>query len=215
MSLSICFSICETYCTLSQFAKLIVPYRPKTLVRRQFISVTLDGVKLDLRDAKGNAVEPFMFEGTNYLPVRALAESLGLEVAWDSANATVVLTSPQKEIESSEELLFAQNSVRFYYVGIEKNESGDYNVQLKIENDSDYTISARPRDLLVNGKSIDSSLSFEIEPGRSGEANLVLKGESLVKNQIETPTRMSIRFNVFDKKDYSNSFETGPIYIYF
>ena len=51
------------------------------------ISVTLDGVKLDLRDAKGNAVEPFMFEGTNYLPVRALAESLGLEVAWDSANA--------------------------------------------------------------------------------------------------------------------------------
>lgn len=60
------------------------------------ISVTLDGVKLDLRDAKGNAVEPFMFEGTNYLPVRALAESLGLEVAWDSANATVVLTTPGK-----------------------------------------------------------------------------------------------------------------------
>lgn len=61
------------------------------------ISVTLDGVKLDLRDAKGNAVEPFMFEGTNYLPVRALAESLGLEVAWDSANATVVLTTPGKD----------------------------------------------------------------------------------------------------------------------
>lgn len=32
------------------------------------ISVSLDGKKLDLRDAKGNAVEPFMFEGTNYLP---------------------------------------------------------------------------------------------------------------------------------------------------
>lgn len=46
------------------------------------ISVTLDGEKLDLRDAKGNAVEPFMFEGTNYLPVRALAESLGLSVSW-------------------------------------------------------------------------------------------------------------------------------------
>lgn len=65
------------------------------------ISVTLDGVKLDLRDAKGNAVEPFMFEGTNYLPVRALAESLGLEVAWDSANATVVLTTPDKAGKTS------------------------------------------------------------------------------------------------------------------
>lgn len=61
------------------------------------ISVTLDGEKLDLRDAKGNAVEPFMFEGTNYLPVRALAESLGLSVSWDSANATVVLTSPMEK----------------------------------------------------------------------------------------------------------------------
>ncbi|MBQ8033037.1 MAG: hypothetical protein IJ266_03690 [Elusimicrobiaceae bacterium] len=58
------------------------------------ISVTLDGVKLDLKDAKGNPVEPFMFEGTNYLPVRALAESLGLNVAWDGKTATVVLTSP-------------------------------------------------------------------------------------------------------------------------
>lgn len=35
-----------------------------------------------------------MFSGTNYLPVRALAESLGLNVAWDGANNTVVLTTP-------------------------------------------------------------------------------------------------------------------------
>lgn len=60
------------------------------------IKVTLDGEKLDLRDAKGNVVEPFMFEGTNYLPVRALAESLGLSVAWDGSTATVVLTSPEQ-----------------------------------------------------------------------------------------------------------------------
>lgn len=60
------------------------------------ISVSLDGQKLNLTDAKGNPVEPFMFDGTNYLPVRALAEALGLDVAWDSANATVVLTTPGK-----------------------------------------------------------------------------------------------------------------------
>lgn len=61
------------------------------------ISVSLDGKKLDLRDAQGNAVEPFMFSGTNYLPVRALAESLGLEVAWDGNTNTVVLTTPASE----------------------------------------------------------------------------------------------------------------------
>lgn len=58
------------------------------------IQVSLDGKVLDLRDAKGNTVEPFMFGGTNYIPARALAESLGLNVAWDGATSTVVLTHP-------------------------------------------------------------------------------------------------------------------------
>lgn len=58
------------------------------------IKVSLDGKILDLKDAKGNAVEPFMFGGTNYIPARALAEALGLNVSWDSATTTVVLTTP-------------------------------------------------------------------------------------------------------------------------
>ena len=62
------------------------------------IQVSLDGVILDLRNTAGEKVEPFMFGGTNYLPVRALAEALGLNVAWDGANATVVLTSPEPEV---------------------------------------------------------------------------------------------------------------------
>lgn len=61
------------------------------------IKVSLDGEVLDLRNAVGEPVEPFMFGGTNYLPVRALAESLGLNVAWDGANATVLLTTPEDQ----------------------------------------------------------------------------------------------------------------------
>ena len=55
------------------------------------ISVTLDGKKLDLRDVQGNSVEPFFFDGTNYLPVRAISEALGLDVEWDGSTNTVVL----------------------------------------------------------------------------------------------------------------------------
>ena len=59
------------------------------------IKVSLDGKVLDLRDANGNVVEPFKFNGTNYVPVRAISQIMGLEVAWDGANATVLLTTPQ------------------------------------------------------------------------------------------------------------------------
>ena len=59
------------------------------------IKVSLDGQILDLRNATGKTVEPFMFAGTNYIPARALAEALGLNVAWDGSTATVVLTHPE------------------------------------------------------------------------------------------------------------------------
>lgn len=61
------------------------------------IRVSLDGEVLDLRNAVGDKVEPFMFDGTNYLPVRALAEALGLDVAWNGAEVMVVLTTPEPE----------------------------------------------------------------------------------------------------------------------
>lgn len=57
------------------------------------IKVTLDGQSVNLVDANGAAVEPFAVSGTTYLPVRAVADALGLNVAWDGNTQTVVLTS--------------------------------------------------------------------------------------------------------------------------
>ncbi len=61
------------------------------------IKVSLDGEVLDLRDAQGNVIEPFKFDGTNYVPVRAIAQILGLNVSWDGKNATVLLTTPEEQ----------------------------------------------------------------------------------------------------------------------
>ena len=59
------------------------------------ISVVLDGQRLDLRDAAGNVVEPFIVDGTTYLPIRAIANALDLSVDWDGTTQTVYLGSPQ------------------------------------------------------------------------------------------------------------------------
>ena len=60
------------------------------------ISVTLNGAKLDLKDAAGKAVEPFIIDGTTYVPVRAIAEALGLNVEWDGENHVVKLNDDTK-----------------------------------------------------------------------------------------------------------------------
>ena len=58
------------------------------------IKITLDGKQLTPTDVNGNAVDPFIIDGTTYLPVRAVSEALGLNVDWDNDTSTVILTRP-------------------------------------------------------------------------------------------------------------------------
>ena len=57
------------------------------------IKVELDGTRLTLRDGDGTVVEPFIIDGTTYLPVRAVAEALGLDVTWNGQTGVVALTT--------------------------------------------------------------------------------------------------------------------------
>ena len=57
------------------------------------IKVMLDGEYLVLTDVNGKTVEPFAVAGTTYLPVRAVAGALGLNVEWQADTSTVALTS--------------------------------------------------------------------------------------------------------------------------
>lgn len=57
------------------------------------IKIFVDGTAVIPTDAAGNPVEPFICDGTTYLPVRAVARALGLSVAWDEGTGTVSLTS--------------------------------------------------------------------------------------------------------------------------
>ena len=55
------------------------------------IKICIDGQTITPRDANGNTVEPFILDGTTYLPVRAVGEALGKAVKWDGATSTVYL----------------------------------------------------------------------------------------------------------------------------
>lgn len=75
------------------------------------IKVVLDGKVLDLWDAAGNVTEPFKYGGTNYVPVRALSEALGLTVEWDGQTNTINLTSNTGAKEYRDGYLSAPASV--------------------------------------------------------------------------------------------------------
>lgn len=84
------------------------------------IKVTMNGTAVNLVDANGNAVEPFAINGTTYLPVRAVANSLGLDVGWDGATSTVTL-----EDRSSERQADLLEALEFYKYMEDTTEYGE------------------------------------------------------------------------------------------
>lgn len=59
------------------------------------IKVYKDSALQTLTDAAGNAVEPFIYQGTTYLPVRNAAELAGMQVTWDGSSKSVYLWDEQ------------------------------------------------------------------------------------------------------------------------
>lgn len=57
------------------------------------ISIMLNGNAVSLKDSAGKPLEAFNYNGTVYLPVRAVSQALGLSVNYDGSTATVILSN--------------------------------------------------------------------------------------------------------------------------
>lgn len=57
------------------------------------ITVKLDGKVQSMTDVNGTPVYPLLYNGTTYLPIRAVSNMLGLNVDWDGATQTVLLNN--------------------------------------------------------------------------------------------------------------------------
>ncbi len=55
------------------------------------IKIYINGGEIVPKDATGNVVEPFIMNGTTYLPVRAISNALGKDVEWDGATQSVYI----------------------------------------------------------------------------------------------------------------------------
>ena len=72
------------------------------------IKLEINGALTEPKDANGNTVDPFIVDGTTYLPVRAIAQALNKTVSWDGDTSTVVINDndedgkPQTSYEKGE-----------------------------------------------------------------------------------------------------------------
>lgn len=76
------------------------------------ITIVVDGKKIQPTDANGNAVEPMIYNGTTYLPVRAVSSALGKAVYWDGQNWTVYLGKMNGKLEYPTVMMKDMNSLK-------------------------------------------------------------------------------------------------------
>lgn len=77
-------------CALLLSSVVYAATRTKTLTAYyNDIQLVVDGVSITPKDANGTVVEPFIVDGTTYLPVRAVGEAMGKTVDWDGRTHTV------------------------------------------------------------------------------------------------------------------------------
>lgn len=63
------------------------------------ITLSINGKTPTLTDVNGKTVQPFVYDGTTYVPIRAVAENMGAIVGYDGSSQTANVTSFGSEIE--------------------------------------------------------------------------------------------------------------------
>lgn len=81
-------ALCLVLLTVTAYA---AGYTQTITVTYKDIKLVVDGVEVTPKDANGAEVEPFIYNGTTYLPIRAIGSALGKQVQWDGNTNTAYL----------------------------------------------------------------------------------------------------------------------------
>ena len=69
-----------------------------TATLRYDFTIVVDGVKQTFQDVNGNTVYPLLYNGSTYLPIRAIGNLMGKTVSWNSATYTATLSGGEDSL---------------------------------------------------------------------------------------------------------------------
>lgn len=221
------FQRMKDVCLGATVAALVMGAAPAAYakVANMDIPVMFNNIKIvvDGKELKTDK-EPFIYEGTTYLPVRAVGEAVGKNVTWDAASKTVILgeteqKEQEKEPEQPEEATSDDdsrlgklsskpstnvNNMKIQCTGV--RESAGYidgiEVDFKFTNNSDFEQTVWLDSLKVNNKDVEGSLYTKILGDRSETDRLTIEDSDLKSAGIDKIYNISVVFRVYNHDDW-------------
>lgn len=200
------------------------------------IKVTLDGKVLELKSVDGQKVNVITYNGTTYLPVRAISSALGLKVDWDGKTRTVLLNSttenqtPDNTNNGSNtgsntdtaktkigDIVFKNEKVVVKYAGLDLNaDDADDEVEVKfvVENLTKEEYILTVVDTKLNAKAVPSKLHSDedIDKLEKEDIEVEFKKSELKKAGITKFENLEFKLKLNNKKA---PFETSVIKVNF
>lgn len=178
------------------------------------IKISLNGKMIEPKDANGNKIEPFIIEGTTYLPVRAVGDALGLNVEWEATSKTVLLMDSSKSVSTTGKVVYEKGGIKITYVGI-KQEDSFIDFKFLIENNASNGITVQTRDESINGYMMSGIMSEDVQPGKKANGALTYYNSMLEENGIDNIDELEFSFHIFDEEtwdtiDDSNIIKINP-----
>lgn len=176
------------------------------------IKISMNGNEIKPTDADGNYVEPFIIDGTTYLPVRAVANAIGLNVGWDESTKTVLLSNTDTTTQTTGNVVYDKGGIKITYNGI-KDSGYSKNIQFLIENNSSIGITVQARDESINGFMIEGIMSDDVQPGKKANGELTYYNSTLEENGITSIKNIELSFHIFDKETWDTIDDSDTIII--
>lgn len=223
------FQRMKDVCLGATVAALVMGAAPAAYakVANMDIPVMFNNIKIvvDGKELKTDK-EPFIYEGTTYLPVRAVGEAVGKNVTWDAASKTVILgeteqKETEKEPEQPEETtsdddsrlgeLASKPSTNVNNIKIQctgARESAGYTdgieVDFKFTNNSDLEHTVVLDELKVNNKEVEGYLYDDVLGKRAETDRLTIKDSDLSRAGIDKIYNISVVFRVYNHEDWDD-----------
>lgn len=223
------FQRIKDVCLGATVAALVMGAAPAAYakVANMDIPVMFNNIKIvvDGKELKTDK-EPFIYEGTTYLPVRAVGEAVGKNVTWDAASKTVILgeteqKETEKEPEQPEETASDNdsrlgklsskpstnvNNMKIQCTGV--RESAGYidgiEVDFKFTNNSDLEQTVVLDSLEVNNKEVEGYLYANVLGDREETDRLTIEDSDLKRAGIDKIYNISVVFRVYNHDDWDD-----------
>lgn len=190
------------------------------------IKVIVDGKQLT------TSKEPFTYEGTTYLPIRAVAEAVGKDVSWDGKTQTVTLssqdtatkqeTTEQKNTQADTSLLgtvktktasVSGSAVKIKCTDVKENTGylGGFTMDFSFENKSTMHYSVTINKLEVNDKEINTALYADCLDYRTTYETAYIWAKELKEAGISKIEKISVVFKVSNRDDWQDQTLTDEI----